>query len=165
MTLCFIYARSENRCIGKNGRVPWQLPDEFAHFQRTTLGKPIIMGRRTYEDHESLLPGRLNLVVTTRRDYPVAAGVEVCPSLEAALERARQDGDEVFIVGGVTLFRAAFSEVSRIYETVVHTQVEDGDTFVPEFDLSNFDTTTLFQHAADARNAFSFTVVCHDRRS
>jgi dihydrofolate reductase len=164
MMLSFIYARSENRCIGKDGQLPWQLPDEYAHFKRTTLGKPIVMGRRTYEDHESLLPGRLNLVVTTRRDYPVAAGVELYPSLDAALDRARQESDEVFIVGGATLFRAAFPEVSRIYETVVHTVVEGGDTFVPEFDLTPFETTTLFEHRADARNAFSFTVYRHDRR-
>ena len=62
--LSLIYARSENRCIGKDGRIPWRLPDEFKHFKTTTMGKPIIMGRKTYEDHDSALPGRLNIVVT-----------------------------------------------------------------------------------------------------
>ncbi len=164
MTLSFIYARSENRCIGKHGQIPWRLPDEFAHFKRTTMGKPIIMGRRTYEDHESALPGRLNLVVTTRPDYQVAPGVEVCASLDEAIERAGRESDEIFVVGGVTLFEAAFATVDRVYETVVHTVVEDGDTFVPKFDFSNFERSQLFEHPSDARHAFSFTAYRYDRR-
>jgi dihydrofolate reductase len=164
MILSFIYARSENRCIGKQGQIPWRLPDEFAHFKKTTMGKPIIMGRRTYEDHESALPGRLNIVVTTRPDYQVAEGVEVCASLDEAIERASQQSDEVFIVGGVSLFAAAFPSVNRVYETVVHTEVEDGDTFVPHFDFSDFDRSELFEHPSDARHAFSFTAYRYDRQ-
>lgn len=164
MTLSFIYARSLNRCIGKDGQIPWRLPDEFAHFKRTTMGKPIIMGRRTYEDHESALPGRLNIVVTRQRDYSVARGVEVCASLDAALERAKRESDEVFIVGGVSLFKAAFPLVDRVYETVVDLRVEGGDTFVPDFDFSDFERTELFHHEADARNAFAFTAYRYDRR-
>ena len=164
MTLSFIYARSENRCIGKDGQIPWRLPDEFAHFKKTTMGKPIIMGRRTYEDHESALPGRLNLVVTKQQDYAVASGVEVAASLDAALERARKESDEFFIVGGVSLFEAAFPIVDRVYETIVHTRIDGGDTFVPKFDFSDFDRTELFRHEADARNAFAFTAYRYDRR-
>lgn len=165
MTLSFIYARSLNRCIGKDGQIPWRLPDEFAHFKKTTMGKPIIMGRRTYEDHESALPGRLNIVVTSRPNYRAAPGVEVLPSLEAALERAHEESEEVFIVGGVSLFEAAFASVDRVYETVVDTHVENGDTFVPEFDFSGFERRELFSHEADARNAFSFTAYRYDRRT
>ncbi|NBC10803.1 MAG: hypothetical protein GVY24_03590, partial [Planctomycetes bacterium] len=86
MPLSLIYARSENHCIGKAGRIPWRLPDDFKHFKRTTMGKPIIMGRRTYEDHESALPGRLNVVITRQPDYRAAEGVVVVDSLDAALD-------------------------------------------------------------------------------
>jgi dihydrofolate reductase len=165
MTPSLIYARSLNRCIGKRGQIPWRLPDEFAHFKKTTLGKPIIMGRRTYEDHESALPGRLNIVVTSQPEYPVAEGVEVFRSLDAALERAGRESDEIFIVGGVSLFEAGFPSAKHVYETVVHTEVEGGDTFLPEFDFSDFERTQLFEHAADARHPFAFTAYRYDRRA
>jgi dihydrofolate reductase len=163
MTLSFIYARSENHCIGKGGKIPWRLPDEFAHFKRTTLGKPIIMGRRTYEDHQSALPGRLNLVVTRKADYSVAEGVKLTGSVEAALALAAVESDEAFIVGGVGLFVDNFSRVDRVYETIVHTHVDGGDTFVPDFDFGGFDTTELFHHEADRRHAFAFTAYLHAR--
>jgi dihydrofolate reductase len=165
MKLSIIYARSENRCIGKQGQIPWRLPDEFAHFKKTTLGKPIIMGRRTYEDHKSALPGRLNIVVTRQPDYRVATGVEVCTSLEAACERAQRDSNELFIVGGVRLFEMTFPCATTVYETIVHTEVEAGDTFLPAFDFSNFERTKLFEHAADERHAFAFTAYRYERCS
>ena len=89
MQLSHIYARSENRVIGRDGGIPWRLPDDFAHFKRTTMGRPIIMGRRTYEDHESALPGRLNIVVSRDADYKAADGVVLAPSLEDAIARAK----------------------------------------------------------------------------
>ena len=101
MTVSLIYARSENHCIGDAGRIPWRLPDDFAHFKRTTMGKPILMGRKTYEDHESALPGRLNVVITRQADYQPAEGVVVAGSLEDAIELAERESDEVFVIGGV----------------------------------------------------------------
>ena len=90
-TLSLIYARSLNHCIGKAGRIPWHLPDEFGHFKRTTLGKPIIMGRKTYEDHESALPGRLNIVISRTANYPVVEGIALAQDLEQAMDLAYQD--------------------------------------------------------------------------
>lgn len=160
--LSHIYARSENRFIGKDGRIPWRLPDDFAHFKRTTMGCPIIMGRKTYEDHESALPGRLNLVLTSNADYQVAAGVEVVTSLDAAIARAGQDHAQAFIIGGVGLFEQTFDRVQTVYETVVHTTV-DGDAVLPEFDFSGWQRTVLVDHPADDRHAFAFTVQRWDR--
>lgn len=162
MTISLIYARSQNRCIGKAGRIPWRLPDDFAHFKRTTMGKPIIMGRKTYEDHDSALPGRLNIVITSRTNYPVADGVVVCDSLDAALERADRENDEVFIIGGVGPFAAAFSRADRVYETIVHADVP-GDAFLPDFDFTGWSTTVMQEHPADERHKFAFTVLRHER--
>lgn len=161
--LSLIYARSENYCIGKHGRVPWHLPDEFAHFQRTTLHHAVIMGRRTYEDHETLLPDRMNIVVTRTPEYGVAEGVSIADSLEAALEMARGDSREVFVVGGAGLFEQSFPFASKVFETVVHTTIEGGDTFVPAFDFSQWTCSVLERHPTDARHAFSFTVSLYQR--
>jgi dihydrofolate reductase len=161
--LSLIYARSLDYCIGRGGQVPWHLPDEFAHFQRTTLHHAVIMGRKTYEDHNTLLPDRLNIVLTTAPDYTAASGVVVARSFEEALELASAEKHEVFIVGGVQLFDRSFPSARRVYETVVHTTVPEGDTFVPQFDFSGFDRRVLERHATDARHAFSFEVSLYER--
>ena len=162
LRLAQIYARSENRVIGKAGRIPWRLPDDFAHFKRTTMGCPIIMGRKTYEDHESALPGRLNLVVTTNRDYQAAQGIEVVTSLEAALARASEDSDRAFIIGGVGLFEQTFDQVQTVYETVVHTEI-DGDAVLPAFDFTGWQCDVIEEHPADDRHKFAFTLKRWDR--
>lgn len=163
--LALIYARSENHCIGKQGQIPWRLPDEFAHFKRTTMGRPIIMGRKTYEDHQSALPGRLNIVVTSNKDYEVAEGVELAHSLDDAIARAERehhDNGEIFVIGGVGLFEQAFKQAGRVYETVVHTTLE-GDTYLPTFDFTGWDTAILHEHPADDRHRFAWTATRHER--
>ncbi|MEM6750438.1 MAG: dihydrofolate reductase [Planctomycetota bacterium] len=163
MQLSLIYARSENRVIGAKGGIPWRLPDDFAHFKRTTMGTPILMGRRTYEDHDSALPGRLNIVITRNADYQPAEGVEVAPSLKAALELAAQENDEAFVIGGVGLFADALPRAQTVYETVVHAEVE-GDAVLPDFDFATgWATTVLAEHPVDDRHAHAFTVYRHDR--
>ena len=160
--ISLIYARSENRCIGKAGRIPWRLPDDFAHFKRTTMGKPIIMGRRTYEDHQSALPGRLNIVITSRENYDVAQGVVVAHSLDAAITLAGRENDEAFVIGGVGPFEEAFPRCTRVYETIVHAHI-DGDAYLPDFDFTDWTTATLEEHPADARHVHPFTILRHDR--
>ncbi len=163
MKLSLIYARSEDHCIGKAGHIPWRLPEDFAHFKRTTMGKPILMGRKTYEDHTSALPGRLNIVITRQTDYQAAEGVVVAPSLVEAVELARRQSDEVFIIGGAAFFAQAFPAADTVYETVVHTTVPEGDTFIPAFDFTGWVTRTLQHHPADGRHPFAFTVYQHER--
>jgi dihydrofolate reductase len=161
--LALIYARAEDHCIGRGGALPWRLPEEFAHFKRTTMGRPIIMGRRTFADHQTALPGRTNIVLTRGGDFAPPPGVVVCASLAQALEPYRDDDGQVFVVGGAELFRQAFPLARRVYETIVHTRVPDGDTFVPAFDFTGWRTVTLREHAADAKHAHAFTVLRHDR--
>lgn len=162
--LSLIYARSENRVIGNAGRIPWRLPDEFKHFKRTTMGHPIIMGRKSYEDHESALPGRLNIVVTSNADYQAAEGVEVVSSLEQAFERAAEDNPDYFVIGGVSLFNAAMPDAAVVYETLVHAEI-DGDTTLPAYDFSDdkWTTTVLEKHPVDDRHEYAFTMLRHDR--
>lgn len=162
MTLSLIYARSENRCIGADGGLPWRLPDEFKHFKQTTMGRPIIMGRRTYADHDNVLPGRANVVLTSRKDFNPKNGVELRHDLDAALREFGADGGEVFVIGGAGLFAEAFPRADRVYETVVHAEVE-GDTFLPEFDFAGWTSTKIETHPADDRHPFAFTITRYDR--
>ena len=161
MLLSLIYARSENRCIGRAGGLPWRLPDDFRHFKRTTMGHPIVMGRRTFEDHNTALPGRINIVLTRQPDFTFP-GVTVRHTLDAALAPYRGTDAEVFIVGGADLYAQAFSRADRVYETVVHADIA-GDTLLPAFDLCGFETVTLSEHPADDRHAYAFTILRHDR--
>lgn len=158
-----IYARSKDFCIGKEGGLPWHLPKEYAHFKRVTLGHPIIMGRKTYEDHNSVLPGRLNIVVTQQQDYQALPGIELVDSLDAAIELASAHSEDIFIIGGVSFFSAGYELADRIYETVVDTLVPDGNAYLPEFDFSQWQTQTLVQSAPDERNPLAFEAYLHTR--
>lgn len=161
--LSLIYARSLDHCIGNKGRIPWHLPDEFAHFQTTTMGKPIIMGRKTYEDHNCELPGRLNIVITTQARYEAAPGIELAPSLEAAIELGNSHNDELFIIGGAGIFAAALPLADTVYETVVEATIA-GDTVLPNFDFSRWSTDLLEHHDADLRHEYAYSVLLHKRK-
>ena len=164
MKLSLIYARSLNRCIGKDGRIPWHLPDEFGHFKKTTLGKPIIMGRKTYEDHKSVLPGRRNIVISRQPDYSAVEGIELAGSLESAIAMAGETSDEIFVIGGVHFFVAAMPLADCIYETVVQANIE-GEAKLPTFDLSGWKTSLLGEHDIDERHAYAYKMYKHQRTS
>ena len=162
MQLSLIYARSLNRCIGKEGGIPWHLPDEFGHFKKTTLGKPIIMGRKTYEDHKSALPGRRNIVISRQPDYSVVEGIELANSLESAIAMATETSDEIFVIGGVHFFVEAMPLASCIYETVVQAEI-DGEAKLPAFDLTGWESTLLGEHGIDERHAYASKMYQHRR--
>jgi dihydrofolate reductase len=162
MRLCLIYARSENRCIGRDGGLPWKLPDEFRHFKCTTMGCPIVMGRRTFEDHQNVLPGRTNIVLSRDPSFKGIDGLVVRRSLEEVMrEYAEHDGD-LFVIGGAVVYAQAFPLAQRVYETIVHTHVE-GDTFLPPFDFAGWSRTVLEEHPADERHAHAYTALRWDR--
>lgn len=160
--LSLIYARAENYCIGCDGDLPWQLPDEFAHFTRTTAGGAVIMGRKTYQDHNSYLSGRVNIVVSRNEALRLAPNVQRAESLPAAITLAEQGDCEIFVIGGSGLFREAFPRVHTVYETVVHADI-GGDTFVDHFDFTAWHTQVLEQHPADGAHAWAFTIYQHTR--
>jgi dihydrofolate reductase len=139
LPLSLIAALAENRVIGIDNSMPWHLPGDFKYFKATTLGKPIIMGRKTWDSLGRPLPGRLNIVVS-RQPGLTLAGAEVFPSLEAALVRAdqwaREQGvDELMLIGGAQLYGQALEKglVSRMYLTRVELSPE-GDAWFPAFD-------------------------------
>lgn len=162
MSLALIYARSENHCIGRAGVLPWHLPDEFEHFNTTTQGAALIMGRKTYQDHSCVLPGRLNIVVTRQADLALAPGIVRATSLQDALQTAGQTHERVFVIGGTTLFRAALPLADTVYESVVHAELA-GDTFIDAFNFDNWVTEVLAEHPADGNHAYSFSVLQHTR--
>lgn len=162
MILSCIAAMSENRVIGTDGRLPWRLPSDLAWFKRTTLGHAIVMGRRTWESIGSRpLPGRTSVVVTSRPDYPVPAGVIVVASLDDALARTAGE-EEVFVVGGGVLFAEALPRADRLYLTVVHANLE-GDTWFPRVDETAWKLVDEDPRPADERNAFPHTFRVYER--
>jgi dihydrofolate reductase len=128
--ISLIVAMGANRVIGRANKMPWHLPADLQRFRRITMGKPIIMGRKTYESIGHPLPGRQNIVVTSSLDY-VAPGCEVVHTVEEALRLAR--GEEIMVIGGGSLYRRFLPMADRLYITLIHRDYE-GDTFFPDFD-------------------------------
>ncbi|MBI4194613.1 MAG: dihydrofolate reductase [Betaproteobacteria bacterium] len=148
---------AKNRVIGAGNRIPWHLPNELKLFKSVTLGHHIIMGRRTFESIGRLLPGRTTVIVTRRPGYR-APGAVIAHSLEEAVAACGGD-EEIFVIGGGELYRAALPHADRIYLTTVDAEPA-GDTFMPELDLDKWRKTSSQSFHADEghRHAFDFAV-------
>jgi dihydrofolate reductase len=149
LPLCLIAALAKNRVIGRDNQLPWHLPADLKHFKALTLGKPIIMGRKTWDSLGRPLPGRLNLVVSRQPGLRLE-GAEVFPSLDAAIERAdrwaREQGvDELMLIGGAQLYGQALSRAERLYLTRVGLEPE-GDAWFPEFSEADWRREELDGH-------------------
>jgi len=155
-----IVAYAANRVIGRNNQLPWHLPADLAHFKRITLGHPVLMGRRTWESLKRPLPGRRNLVVTRQNDY-VAAGAQIYPSIEAALDSCA-GLERVFVIGGSEIFRAALPLAQQIIATQIHAQVE-GDVTFPELDADDWQETA--RQPQPEENGLSFDFVVFERKA
>lgn len=153
---------AEDRVIGNKNRLPWHLPADLGHFKALTMGKPMVMGRLTWESLPGILPGRRHIVVTRNRDYP-ADGCTVTHSLDDAL-RAAGDVDEVMIVGGATLYQQALMRAHRIYLTLVHGKFE-GDAWFPEIDPEDWVESEREFHESDERNPYPYSFVTLIRKS
>jgi dihydrofolate reductase len=153
-TICMIVARSSNGAIGKNGTLPWHLPADLRHFKRLTVGKPVIMGRKTYESIGKPLPGRHNIVITRNADWR-ADGVTVVANIAEAIAATGLDprarADEIMIIGGADIYAQCLNFTQKLYLTDVHRHV-DGDAFFPVFDDSSWQETAHVDHAAVAGN-------------
>lgn len=154
--LSLIAAVAENGVIGANGALPWRLPDELAHFKRMTLGKPVVMGRRTFDSLGRPLPGRTNVVLSRASDFG-PPGVFVARDLDAALALVG-DAPEVVVIGGAALYAEALPRAQRIYLTRVHAR-PDGDVRFPELDPADWRQSLVLEHPADARHAFAFSIL------
>lgn len=159
-TLTLIVAMDSQRGIGRDNDLPWKLPNDLKHFKELTLGKPVVMGRRTYESIGRPLPQRLNIVLTHDPDYE-AIGCTVVRSLDEAL-RVAGDAPEVMILGGATLFKQTLPRARRIHLTEVHADVA-ADTWFPAFDAGQWREVSREPHAADDRHAYPYTFVTLER--
>ena len=145
--------------IGDQGSLPWNLPDEMAHFKRTTLGSPVIMGRRTFQSLDRPLPGRHNIVLS-RRGLAVPAGVDVAKDFDAALAAA--GAGDCFVIGGAAPYAEALPRAQRLIGTFIHAHIE-GDTLFPEFDLARWRLVDCVHHPVDEHHAFAFDVKTYIR--
>jgi len=161
MRLTLIVARARNGTIGLRGALPWRLPEDLAQFRRTTLGHPILMGRRTHESIGRPLPGRRNIVLSRDPGFR-AAGCEVAPDLDRALALCA-DTDEAFVIGGADLYRAALPRADRLLITEIGADFE-GDVFFPPVDAARWLEVERRHHAAGAAGDIAFDVVSYARR-
>jgi len=153
MTVALIAAVAENGVIGQGNRLPWHIPEDLRNFKRLTLGKTLVMGRKTYQSIGGPLPGRRLIVVTSDPDWR-AAGVTSAPSLSAALRQT--DSAEVMVIGGAALFAEALPLSARLYLTEIH-RAYDGDVRFPDWDRSAWRETE--RRACDGDPPFSFVVL------
>ena len=154
MNPSLIVAMSRNRAIGIDGRMPWHLPDDLKRFRELTWGKPVLMGRRTFEAIGRALPGRENFVLSSNPNY-LAEGCRVFTSSRAMLDAACLLHPEPMVIGGATLYEAFMDRATRIFLTLVETEVQ-GDTFFSELDQGNWRCVAEEIHPADERHAFPF---------
>ena len=156
MKISLIVAMAGNRAIGINGRMPWHLSADLKHFKKITLGSPVIMGRKTFDAIGRPLPGRDNVVVSRNADYH-CPGARVFGDIETALQ-ACQDRDEVFIIGGATLYQAMLPAADYLYLTLIHKDFA-GDTFFPDFDASMWREIDRTDIDDDASVDFSYSFI------
>lgn len=163
--IALIAAVARNGAIGRDNELPWRLSGDLQFFKRTTLGKPVVMGRKTFESIGRPLPGRSNIVISRNPDW-CANGVESAPTLEAALQKAQQcaaevAATEVMVIGGAQIYRQALPLAERLYVTEVDAEV-DGDAFFPELDDQWRESSRECYPASD-RDEYSYCLVQYDR--
>jgi len=167
MKVSLIAAMAEDRVIGINNSLPWKLPSDMKWFRTHTLGKPIIMGRKTFESFGGrTLPDRTNIVITRDANYK-AEGIVVVTSIEQALEEAKKvagDTNEAMIIGGASFYEQMLGKVDRMYLTFVHTKVE-GDAWFPEYNPADWQQIESIDVPADEKNAHPHQFVIFDRKS
>jgi dihydrofolate reductase len=160
LKLVLVVALADNRVIGRDGNLPWHLPDDLRRFKSLTMGRPMLMGRRTFDSIGRALPGRRSLVLTHRpADLP--PGVEAVDSLAAALAACKGE-PELCVIGGAGVFRQALPLANRLELTLVHAVIE-GDVLFPEYDASQWREVARHEHPADERHRWPMSFVTLER--
>jgi dihydrofolate reductase len=165
-TIALVVAMGENRAIGRGGDLPWHLRSDMRYFRKITMGKPVLMGRRTFKSLPRILDGRLNIVLTRDLGF-VAPDAVMAHSLQEGLEAAqrsaeRTGAEEIMIIGGEDVFREVLPQVGRIYLTEVHAS-PDADTWFPELDMGEWREISREAHAAGPKDDHAFSFVVLDR--
>ena len=162
MQVSLIAALDRNFAIGKGNALPWHLPDDLKRFKALTLGKPILMGRKTAESLGRALPKRRNLVLTRSGRVPFD-GMQAVASLDEAIDIATLEADELCVIGGGELYALALPLATRMHLTHVDTVVAGADAFFPAFDARQWRADACEAHAADASHAFAFEFIDYAR--
>ena len=160
MKISLIVAASANNVIGVGGGLPWRLPEDLRRFKEITMGKPMIMGRATFDSIGRALPGRKSIVLTRQPDF-AAEGCDVVASVEAAIEAAG-DAEEVMVIGGGEIYRQFLMRADRIYLTRVQAEI-DGDTRFPELDMDEWAVKSVEEYPAGDEREFGFDIETLDR--
>jgi dihydrofolate reductase len=156
----FVVAASENDVIGRGNRLPWHLPADLRHFKSLTVGKPVLMGRKTYESIGKALPGRLNIVLSRSPEFTPRDCV-VVKTLDDA--RVAAGASTVMVIGGAQIYRQCSAAVTRIHLTLVHAQFEDGDTFFADWRSPHWLESSRERHEPDEKNAFAYSFITLER--
>lgn len=162
MRISLVVAAAKNNAIGKDGKIPWHLPDDLRHFKNITWGLPVIMGRKTFDSLGKPLPGRKNIVITRQLSWKAAGALPV-KTMEDALFVAREaDANEVMIIGGGEIYKTMFDRASRIYLTRVDAE-PDADTFFPVILPEQWHLMSQQNHEANEKNPFNYSFQLWER--
>lgn len=162
MIISFVVAAATNNAIGKDGKLPWHLPNDMKHFKNVTWGMPVVMGRKTFESLGKALPGRKNIVITRQPGLNLAGTVTV-QKIEDALFVAKQtDAKEVMVIGGGEIYKTLFDKAKRIYLTRVEAEPE-ADTFFPVLHPKEWHLVSQQIHEADEKNAYNYSFQLWER--
>lgn len=161
VTLSIIVAMSDDRVIGLDNKLPWHLPADLQWFRRHTLGKTVVMGRKTFESIGKALPGRTNIVVTHEVGFE-APGCKVVHSIDAALAAAAQEGDEVMVMGGASFYAQLLPRADRMYLTLVHGCFA-GDAWFPRYVDAEWRSVERSDHEPDEKNPYPYSFLIMER--
>ncbi len=163
MIISMIAAMADNRVIGINNSLPWKLPNDMKWFRQNTLGKPIVMGRKTFESFGAKpLPGRTNIIISRDQTYQ-ADDCIIAHSIDEAINAAGEV-DEVMIIGGASFYEQMLPRADRLYLTFVHTKVE-GDAWFPDWNTNDWQEVERIDHAADEKNPHAHSFVILERKA
>lgn len=162
MIISIIVAMAKNRAIGINNKLPWDMPADLKYFHDNTIGKPVIMGQKTFESIGRILPDRTNIVLTLDKGFSFP-GVKVVYSIEEAIGIAKDTGaQEAMICGGASIYRQFLPLSDRLYLTIIDTEI-DGDAFFPEIDFNKWKEVKKIENKKDKENKFNYTFLVLER--
>jgi len=161
MNLAIIVATDQSGLIGKENDLPWKLSADLQYFKRVTMGKPLIMGRKTHESIGRALPGRKNIIISSNEYYEADQCV-VCHSVRQALA-ACEDAEEAMVMGGASLYKVFLPYANKLYLTLVHAQLE-GDTWFPEWDSKVWSEISREDHPADEKNEYPYSFIVYQKK-
>jgi dihydrofolate reductase len=156
-----VVAVAENDVIGRGNRLPWHLPADLRHFKSLTLGKPVLMGRKTYESIGKALPGRTNIVLSRSAAFAPGDCVVVKTLDDARV--AAGDHSALMVIGGAEIYRQSLPLASRIHLTLVHTSIENGDTVFAGWRGAEWDEASCERHESDDKNAYAYSFITLER--